>query len=83
MALYTDAFPGGRRQRLFGLVKEGGSHLGTGLVTMRLSPTTAIANIVYARAEANPSLPVRELMWSMPGSMLACVHMSEMTGEPR
>jgi hypothetical protein len=37
--------------------------LGTGLVTMRLSPTTAIANIVYARAETNLSLPVRELMW--------------------
>jgi hypothetical protein len=57
--------------------------LGTGLVAMRLSPTKAIADIVHARAEANLSLPIRELMWGMPGSMLACVHMSEMTGEPR
>jgi len=57
--------------------------LGTGLLAMRLSPTQAIANSVYARAEANLSLPIRELMWGMPGSMLACVHMSEMTGEPR
>jgi hypothetical protein len=57
--------------------------LGTGLVATRLSPTPAIADIVYARAEANLSLPIRELMWGMPGSMLACVHMSEMTGEPR
>jgi hypothetical protein len=57
--------------------------LGTGLVAMRLSPAPAIADIIYARAEANLSLPIRELMWGMPGSMLACVHMSEMTGEPR
>jgi Lanthionine synthetase C-like protein len=57
--------------------------LGTGLLAMRLSPTQAIADSVYARAEANLSLPIRELMWGMPGSMLACVHMSEMTGEPR
>ena len=57
--------------------------LGTGLLAMRLSPTEAIADSVYARAEANLSLPIRELMWGMPGSMLACVHMSEMTGEPR
>ena len=57
--------------------------LGTGLVTMRLSPTQAFANIVYVRAEANLSLTIRELTWGMPGSMLACVHMSEITGEPR
>src|SRR5215472_11246559 len=40
---------------------------------------TAVADSVYARAEANLSLPIRELMWGMPGSMLTCVHMSEMT----
>ena len=57
--------------------------LGTGLVTMRLSPTQAFANIVYVRAEANLSLTIRELTWGMPGSMLGCVHMSEITGEPR
>ena len=57
--------------------------LGTGLLAMRLSPTEAIADSVYARAEANLRLPIRELMWGMPGSMLACGHMSEMTGELR
>ena len=57
--------------------------LGTTLLIMRLAPTPAIAGAVYARANANSSLPVRDLMWGMPGSMLACVHMAEMTGEPR
>ena len=56
--------------------------LGTCLVAMRLSPTSAFADVVYTRAEANLRLPIRELMWGMPGSMLACVHMNEMTGEP-
>jgi hypothetical protein len=28
-------------------------------------------------------LPIRELMWGMPGSMLAAIHMAEMTGESR
>jgi hypothetical protein len=57
--------------------------LGTGLLAMGLNPTPVIADIVYARAKANLSLPIRELMWGMPGSMLACVHISELTGEPR
>jgi hypothetical protein len=57
--------------------------LGTALVVMRLAPAESIADLVYARAEANMQLPVRELMWGTPGSMLACVHMAEMTNEPR
>jgi hypothetical protein len=57
--------------------------LGTDLLVMRLDPTPAVADLIYARAEANTSLPVRELMWGMPGSMIACVHMAAMTGEPR
>ena len=57
--------------------------LGTGLLVMRLDPTPAIADLIYARAEANTTLPVRELMWGMPGSMIACAHMAAMTGEPR
>jgi len=57
--------------------------LGTALVAMRLAPTAALADLIHARAEANSDLPVRELMWGMPGSMLACVHMAEMTGEAR
>lgn len=57
--------------------------LGTALVAMRLTPTPAIADAIQTRADANTSLPVRELMWGLPGSMLACIHMAEMTAEPR
>jgi lantibiotic modifying enzyme len=57
--------------------------LGTGLVAMRLVPSAPVADAIYARAAANSSLPIRELMWGMPGSMLACVHMATMTDEPR
>lgn len=57
--------------------------LGTALLVMRLDPTPAIADLIYERAEANTTLPVRELMWGMPGSMIACVHMAARTGEPR
>jgi hypothetical protein len=57
--------------------------MGTALVAMRLAPTQELADLVYTRAEANTGLPVRELMWGMPGSMLAAVHMDDMTGEPR
>ena len=57
--------------------------LGTALVVMRLAPTQMMADLIHARAEANSRLPVRELMWGIPGSMLACIHMADMTGEPR
>jgi len=57
--------------------------LGTALLVMRLDPTPAIADLIHARADANTSLPVRELMWGTPGSMIACLHMAAMTAEPR
>jgi len=57
--------------------------LGTALVAMRLAPSSSIASAIHARADANTRLPIRELMWGMPGSMLACVHMDAMTNEPR
>lgn len=57
--------------------------LGTALMVMRLEPDPAIADLVYARANANTNLPVRELMWGTPGSMIACTHMAEMTMEQR
>ena len=57
--------------------------LGTALLVMRLDPTPAIADLIYTRANANTTLPVRELMWGMPGSMIACLHMAAMTAEPR
>jgi hypothetical protein len=56
---------------------------GMALVVMRLDPAPAIADLVYARADANTALPVRELMWGIPGSMVACVHMAAMTADPR
>jgi hypothetical protein len=57
--------------------------MGPALLAMRLDPTPAIADEVYARAVANMRLPLRELMWGTPGSMIACVHMAAMTREPR
>ncbi len=57
--------------------------LGTSLVAMRLSPEPGVADAIYSRADRNTGLPIRELMWGMPGSMLACVHMHDMTDEPR
>jgi Lanthionine synthetase C-like protein len=57
--------------------------LGTALLIMRLVPTQAIADIVQTRVNANMDLPVRELMWGLPGSMLACIHMAKMTREAR
>jgi hypothetical protein len=57
--------------------------LGTALLVMRLDPSPATADLIHARADANTSLPLRELMWGTPGSMIACVHMDAMTAEPR
>ena len=45
--------------------------LGAALVVMRLAPAPAIADLVHARADANSTLPMRELMWGTAGSMLA------------
>ena len=57
--------------------------MGAALLVMRLAPSAEIAGIIEERARANTQLPIRELMWGMPGSMLACIFMAEMTGEPR
>jgi hypothetical protein len=57
--------------------------MGAALLAMRLEPTSSLADLVYRRAEANNGLPIRELMWGMPGSMVAAVHMGKMTGEER
>ena len=57
--------------------------LGTALLVMRLDPSPATADLIHARADANTTLPVRELMWGTPGSMITCVHMAAMTAEPR
>jgi Lanthionine synthetase C-like protein len=57
--------------------------LGTALVAMRLAPSADIADKIHRRARANDDLPARELMWGLAGSMLAALHMHDMTGEPR
>jgi hypothetical protein len=57
--------------------------MGTALLIMRLEPTSTVADIIHACANANTQLPIRELMWGMPGSMIACLSMSAMTGEAR
>ena len=57
--------------------------MGAALLAMRLAPTSTLADLVHTRAEANIRLPIRELMWGMPGSMLAAIHMAEMTQESR
>jgi hypothetical protein len=57
--------------------------LGAALVVMRVGPSADVADLVRERCERNSALPIRELMWGLPGSMLACVHMHAMTGEPR
>jgi hypothetical protein len=53
------------------------------LVAMRLRPDQSTADAIHARASDNNALPVRELMWGLPGSMLACIFMDAMTGEER
>jgi hypothetical protein len=57
--------------------------MGAALLAMRLAPTSDLADLVHRRAEANMALPIRELMWGMPGSMVAAIHMAEMTQEAR
>jgi len=57
--------------------------MGAALLAMRLAPTPGMADLVYRRAEANNALPIRELMWGMPGSMVAAIHMAGMTQQPR
>jgi Lanthionine synthetase C-like protein len=55
--------------------------MGTALLAMRLAPTSDIADLIKTRATANMELPIRGLMWGMPGSMLVCIHMAGMTQE--
>ena len=57
--------------------------MGGALVAMRLDPAPTYADAIHERAEANADQPIRELMWGLPGSMLACVAMAEITGEAR
>jgi Lanthionine synthetase C-like protein len=55
--------------------------MGTALLAMRLAPRSDLADLIKSRATANMELPIRGLMWGMPGSMLVCIHMAAMTSE--
>jgi hypothetical protein len=57
--------------------------LGIRLVQMRVAPTSDLADAIYASIASNNALPSVELMWGLPGSMLACVHMQAMTRDVR
>jgi hypothetical protein len=57
--------------------------MGAALVAMHLAPSSSLADLVHRRAEENIRLPIRELMWGMPGSMVGAIHMAEMTLETR
>ena len=57
--------------------------VGVLLLTMRLAPEPQIADALLDRIKPNLTLPILELMWGMPGAMLACVFMAEATGEDR
>jgi hypothetical protein len=57
--------------------------LGALLVSMRLDPSSETADRIHARAKDNDALPVAELMWGTPGSMIVCLHVLAMTGEER
>jgi hypothetical protein len=70
----------------YGYGSHGSLHfgdMGAALVAMRLDPVPTYAETVYKRAEAHADQPIRELMWGLPGAMLTCVAMAEITGEAR
>lgn len=75
-----------QRQALGDYGRHGSLHFGDFpalLVAMRLRPDAATADAIHRRALDNNMLPIRDLMWGLPGSMLACVFMDQMTGEGR
>ncbi|CAL79841.1 hypothetical protein; putative Lanthionine synthetase C-like protein [Bradyrhizobium sp. ORS 278] len=57
--------------------------MGAALLAMRLAPASPLADLVHWHAEKNNALPIRELMWGLPGSMIAAVHMARMTEDDR
>lgn len=71
----------------FGPYAEHGSlllgDLGSMLVAMRLAPDQITADRIAVRVRDNFALPVRDLMWGLAGSMVACLHMHAITGETR
>jgi len=56
---------------------------GLHLLHWQLSPDAAVADALFASVEANLRHKTLEALWGSPGSILAALHMSEATGEPR
>jgi hypothetical protein len=58
---------------------------GTGplLVAFRLAPDPALADDLHALARANHANPTDDVMWGVPGTLLAALAMHEWTGEAR
>lgn len=57
--------------------------MGNHLVAMRVAPRDDTSDRIFTRAGDNDRLPLLELMWGTPGSMLACIFMHGLTGEER
>jgi hypothetical protein len=57
--------------------------VGVMLLMMRIAPGPTIADALFERVAANNALPVLELLWGTPGTMLACVALAGLTGEER
>lgn len=57
--------------------------VGALLLAMRIAPSAAAAEQLERRTLDNLELPSLELMWGLPGTMLAALFMAEMTGEAR
>ena len=57
--------------------------IGPLLLTMRSAPTPDTADELHRRISANLAFPPAELMWGMPGTMLACLFLHEISGESR
>jgi hypothetical protein len=57
--------------------------VGVLLLMARLAPDPTIADELIERVVANDALPLLELLWGTPGTMLACVAMDALTGEAR
>lgn len=57
--------------------------LGILMVQMRVAPDQGVTDEIYALLASNSELPIVELMWGLPGCMLACIHMHTMTNNNR
>lgn len=57
--------------------------LGILMAQMRVAPDQGLTDEVYALLASNTELPIVELMWGLPGCMLACIHMQTMTNDQR